>query len=89
MLRNPSKTFFNFLAQIRKLPLNIGGYSPDSDYTKIGVTEKSYDFVTFSHKTGDYFITIQYIQNHQKIKSTKTCKSLYWINIRKGKEDPK
>ncbi len=47
VLRNPSRTLFYFLVQIRKLSLNIGGYLPNSDYTKITVTEKSYDFVTF------------------------------------------
>ena len=32
-LRNPSRTLFYFFAEIRKLPVNIGGYLPKSEFT--------------------------------------------------------
>ncbi|RKU31070.1 hypothetical protein C6497_02730 [Candidatus Poribacteria bacterium] len=66
VLRNPSKTLFYIFTQIRKLSLNIGGYLLNSEYTKIGVTEKSYDFVTFSHNSNSLFINCPIQSNHLK-----------------------
>ena len=47
VLRNLSRKLFCFFTEKRKLAVNIDGDRPNSDYTKISVTEKSYDFVTF------------------------------------------
>ena len=71
MLRNPSRTFFYFLEQIRKLSLNIGGYLPNSDYAKIRVTEKSCDFVTFLHNK-ILFAKCSIQSNHLKNKNSMT-----------------
>ena len=79
-----SQRIFYFFTLIRKLALNIGGYLLNSEYTKIGVTEKSYDFVTFSHNTGNYSIQ----SKHQKNKSSLTNESLYLIIIRNGRVKP-
>ena len=49
VLRYPSRKLFYFFTEIRKLPVNIYELLLYSVYTKIRVTEKSYDFVTFSH----------------------------------------
>ncbi|RKU29236.1 hypothetical protein C6497_06615 [Candidatus Poribacteria bacterium] len=78
--RNSSRTLFYFLLQIRKLALNIGGYLPNSDYTKITVTEKSYDFVTFYINTEIYQMTIQYIQINLKNNNSLT----YTISVQKS-----
>ncbi|RKU24660.1 hypothetical protein C6497_17760 [Candidatus Poribacteria bacterium] len=72
MLRNLSRELFYFFTEKRKLAVNIDGDRPNSDYTKIGVTEKCYDFVTFYIKTGNYQMTIQYIHNHT-ISKQKSC----------------
>ncbi|RKU28388.1 hypothetical protein C6497_09205 [Candidatus Poribacteria bacterium] len=72
MLRNQSRDLFYFFIEIRKLAVNIDRDRPNSDYTKIRVTEKSYDFVTFYIKTGNYQMTIQYIHNNT-ISKQKSC----------------
>ncbi|RKU28330.1 hypothetical protein C6497_08915 [Candidatus Poribacteria bacterium] len=45
------------------MAVNIDVDRPNSHYTKIGVTEKSYDFVTFLQIAENYLMTIQYMQN--------------------------
>ncbi|RKU28658.1 hypothetical protein C6497_07810 [Candidatus Poribacteria bacterium] len=72
MLRNLSRKLFYSFIENRKLAVNIDGDRPNSDYTKIGVTEKSYDFVTFYINTEDYQMTIQYIHNNLKNKNSIT-----------------
>ncbi|RKU28788.1 hypothetical protein C6497_08490 [Candidatus Poribacteria bacterium] len=83
-LRNMEYTqrTFYFFTQIRKLALNIGGYFPNSEFTKIGVTEKSYDFVTFSYKTGNYSI---HSKSSKKQKQFNQQKSLSDNKKRKSK----
>ncbi|RKU29477.1 hypothetical protein C6497_06095 [Candidatus Poribacteria bacterium] len=66
VLRNLSRVLFYFFTEKRKLAVNIDKDRPNSDYNKFGVTEKSYDFVTFYIKTGNYQMTIQYIHNNLK-----------------------
>ncbi|RKU27412.1 hypothetical protein C6497_11740 [Candidatus Poribacteria bacterium] len=86
MLKNPSRTLFYFFTQIRKLAINIGGYLPNSEYTKIEVTEKSYDFVTFSNNSNKEITNFPKRSKSSKNKNSKTGKSVYWIfigNVRK------
>ncbi|RKU26042.1 hypothetical protein C6497_14765 [Candidatus Poribacteria bacterium] len=89
MLRNPSRVLFYFLAEIRKLAVNIGGYLLYSDYAKIGVTEKCYDFVTFSHKNNILFSDCPVQSNYQVNKDRKTYNYLLWSISRKKMENTK
>ena len=85
--RNPPNELFYFFIENHKLPVNIDGDRPNSDYTKIGVTEKSYDFVTFYINTENYLMTIQYFQYNLKNKNSitytisekKSCMDGLWI----------
>ncbi|RKU26592.1 hypothetical protein C6497_13570 [Candidatus Poribacteria bacterium] len=87
MLSNPSRILFYFLVQILKFAVNIDGYLPNSDITKIEVTEKSYDFVTFSHNSNSLFKDNPIHLKSTKNKNNIACKSRYWIFIIKGKKD--
>ncbi|RKU27342.1 hypothetical protein C6497_11370 [Candidatus Poribacteria bacterium] len=68
MKRNLSRELFYFFTEIRKLAVSIDRDRHNSDYKKIGVTEKSYDFVTFYTNTENYLMTIQYTQINFKYK---------------------
>ncbi|RKU28715.1 hypothetical protein C6497_08120 [Candidatus Poribacteria bacterium] len=67
------------------MPVNIDGDRPNSDYTKIGVTEKSYDFVTFYINTENFLMTIQYFQINLKnsitytISERESCMDGLWV----------
>ena len=78
-LRNMEYTLriFYFFTIIRKLALNIGGYFPNSEYTKIGVTEKSYDLVTFSHKTGNYSIHSKSSKKQRQLNQQKSISDIH------------
>ncbi|RKU25261.1 hypothetical protein C6497_16315 [Candidatus Poribacteria bacterium] len=78
-VKKPIKRTFLFFYKNRKLAVNIDGDRPNSDYTKIWVTEKSYDFVTFYINTENYLMTIQYILINLKNKNGIT----YTISLRK------
>ncbi|RKU30709.1 hypothetical protein C6497_03255 [Candidatus Poribacteria bacterium] len=77
--KETTKELFYFFTIIRKLAVNIGGYLPKSDSTKIGVTEKSYDFVTFSHSNKTIFTGYPIYSDPLKNKNSIAYKLLYWI----------
>ncbi|RKU28753.1 hypothetical protein C6497_08315 [Candidatus Poribacteria bacterium] len=84
-----NRSFFNFITQTRKLAVNIGGYLLNSDNTKIGVTEKSYDFVTFSHNYFKLYTNSPiHIKSSKKQKLQNMQKSMLDIYL-KGRVRPK